>query len=30
MEFAAQKGFDPLVPENWDNVTRNDICEKVN
>ncbi len=21
IEFAAKKGFDPLVPENWDKIT---------
>lgn len=24
-EFAAKKGFDPLIPENWYSVTREEI-----
>ncbi len=29
IEFASQKGFDPFVHDNWDNVTYKDIHEKV-
>ncbi len=28
-EFAAQKGFDPLVPANWDKVTKEDFIKQV-
>ncbi len=29
IEFAAQKGFDPLIPENWKNVTTSEIRKQV-
>ncbi len=29
IEFASQKGFDPLIPENWDNITKEDISKQV-
>ncbi len=29
IEFAAQKGFDPLVAENWNNIKTKDISEQV-
>ncbi len=29
VEFALQKGFDPLLPENWNNVKTKDILEQV-
>ncbi len=29
IEFAAQKGFDPLVATNWDNVTYDEFFAKV-
>ncbi len=28
IEFATQKGFDPLVPENWRNITRKELAKK--
>ncbi len=28
-EFAARKGFDPLVSENWDNIKIEDIIKQV-
>ncbi len=27
IEFASTKGFDPLIPSNWKNVTYRDIIE---
>ncbi len=27
--FASQKGFDPLVPENWEHVDRMEVSKKV-
>ncbi len=29
IEFASQKGFDPLVPENWDKINIADIRKQV-
>ncbi len=29
IEFAAQQGFDPLVPGNWDKITIRAIIKKV-
>ncbi len=29
IEFATQKGFDPLVPENWDKMPIEDILTQV-
>ncbi len=29
IEFATQKGFDPLVAENWNKVTAKDIKKQV-
>ncbi len=29
IEFASQKGFDPLLPENWKNVKYRDVLKKV-
>ena len=28
-DFAAQKGFDPLEPENWYNITLDDVAENT-
>jgi len=28
LDFAAEKGFDPYVPENWRNVTYTELREK--
>ncbi len=28
VEFASQKGFDPLVPENWKNVKYKELFKK--
>ncbi len=27
IEFASQKGFDPLVAKNWENVQYREICK---
>ncbi len=29
MEFALQKGFDPLVPENWDKINVKSFVKQV-
>ncbi len=29
IKFASQKGFDPLVAVNWENVKRRDIIKQV-
>ncbi len=29
IEFASQKGFDPLVSENWDKITTKAIVKQV-
>ncbi len=29
IEFATQKGFNPLVPENWDKITIEDMNKQV-
>ncbi len=29
IEFASQKGFDPLVPTNWENVQRREMIKQV-
>ncbi len=29
VEFATQKGFDPLVPENWGDVSYKEIKREV-
>ncbi len=29
LEFATKKGFDPLIPENWKNVTAREIRKQV-
>jgi len=28
IEFAESMGFDPLVPENWKNITKTMICSR--
>lgn len=28
IDFAKEKGFDPMVPDNWKNVTQSQIKEK--
>ncbi len=29
IEFASQKGFDALVPENWNKIKKEDIMKQV-
>ncbi len=29
IDFASHKGFDPLVPENWNNISTEDIVKQV-
>ncbi len=29
IEFAAHKGFDPLVPDNWKNIKKIDFIKQV-
>ncbi len=29
IEFATHNGFDPLLPENWDKITKKDILKQV-
>ncbi len=29
IELASQNGFDPLVPKNWDKITKKHITKKV-
>ncbi len=29
IEFASQRGFDPLVPDNWKKIKRKELIEQV-
>ncbi len=29
LQFSKQKGFDPLIAENWDKITKKDIINQV-